>query len=61
MIPTKPQSAPLNQLSHKYSEFSQCDFLTIFDSGGYITPILGPGLDTAHFMGCTSNAQCFET
>jgi hypothetical protein len=34
MNSTKPQSAPLNQLSHMYSEFSLFGFLTIFDNGG---------------------------
>jgi len=61
MIPTKPQSAPLNQLSHKYSELSQYDSLTIFDNSSYITPILESVLDTAHFMGCISYARCFES
>jgi len=54
MIPTTPLSAPLKQTQHKYSELSQYGFLTIFDNGVYIMPILGPVLDTVHFKGWTS-------
>jgi len=60
MIPTTSLSVPLNQLQHKYSEFSQYGFITIFDNGVYIMSILGPALDTAYFKGRTSYAQCFE-